>query len=474
MSTLRRTTIVTAAACLALAGGTVAVAASPVTGLHPTPGGTWAGDPYFPALGATGYDALTYHLDLDYEPVDASSGTLDATSTMTFRATKTLSSFNLDLRGLEVSSVRVNGLRATFTHVDGELIVTPRLPLLARLPVVVTVEYGGTTGRPRDIEDSLYGWVSTADGAMVVNEPDGAPTWFPVNDDPNDKAIYTFRITVPEGKTAVANGLPIGQPRTRDGKTTFRWFEPSPMASYLTTASIGDFDITTTRTEDGLPIIDAIDRDVTAANRTTSEASLAKQADMIAFFSEHFGPYPFTSAGAIVDDDTVGYALETQSRAVYSRVASEGTVAHEIAHQWYGNTVSPHRWADIWLNEGFATYAAWMWGEHTGGQTVEARAAAVYATPATSPFWSTVVADPGATGLFASAVYSRGALTLHELQQEIGEDDFAALLKAWPKERRNATGSTSDFIALAERISGQDLGAFFDAWVYTGTKPTTW
>ncbi len=483
MSPLRRTLPVATALVLGLTGTAVGSSASAAPAARPPvlgqpvvgqPGGSWAGDPYFPSMGATGYDALTYHLDLDYDPVDATSGTLDATALLTLRPTKTLSSFNLDLRGLDVSSVRVNGLRADFTHEGGDLTVTPRWPLLKHVPAIVQISYGGTTGRPVDAEGSLYGWVSTADGAMVVNEPDGAPTWFPVNDDPNDKAIYTFDITVPKGKAAVANGVQIGTPKTRAGRTTYRWFESSPMASYLTTATIGDFDITTTRGPRGIPIVNAVDRDVTPANRATSEASLAKQADMIAFFSDHFGRYPFASAGAIVDDDSVGYALETQSRAVYSRSASEGTVAHEIAHQWYGNSVSPHRWSDIWLNEGFATYAAWMWGEHTGGRTVEARAAAVYATPATSGLWTTVMADPGPLNLFAGAVYDRGALTLHELRKKIGDDDFATLLKAWARDYRYGNATTADLVALAESISGQDLSAFFETWAFTPEKPTTW
>ncbi|KHL16059.1 peptidase M1-like protein [Mumia flava] len=478
MRPLRRTALAVTAACsalcLGLAGAVAPAAAGPPSFLQPQPGGSSAGDPYFPLLGATGYDTLTYHLKLDYTPVDAASGDLDAVALMTLRPDVTLSSFNLDLRGLDVSSVRVNGLEAEFTHEYGELTVTPRFPLLKRVPAVVKVTYGGTTGQPRDLGGSLYGWVSTADGAMVVNEPDGAPTWYPVNDDPNDKAVYTFAITVPEGKAAIANGVPVGQPRTRDGRTTYRWFESKPMASYLSTATIGDFDITTTDGPKGLPIIDAIDRDVTPTNRTTSEASLAKQGDMIAFFTDHFGPYPFDSAGGIVDDDSVGYALETQSRAVYSRVAREGTVAHEIAHQWYGNTVSPHRWADIWLNEGFATYAAWMWAEHSGGTTVADSAASVYAIPADNAFWETVMADPGPVDLFAGAVYSRGALTLYELQQTIGEKDFAKLLKAWPRTYRYDAASTADFIALAEKISKQDLDEFFEVWAYTPEKPTSW
>ena len=191
-------------------------------------------------------------------------------------------------------------------------------------------------------------------------------------------------------------------------------------------------------------------------------------------FLETFGPYPFNSFGSIVDDDSVGYALETQTRPVYSRVASEGTVVHELAHQWFGNAVSPHRWADIWLNEGWATYAQWMWSEDQGRATAQEQFDSVMARAADQPFWDVVVADPGPLGLFSGAVYSRGAATLYALRQKIGDEAFLAGSRAWVSRYNDGNASTADFEALFEEASGQHLDHFFDVWVRTPEKPTTW
>jgi aminopeptidase N len=202
---------------------------------------------------------------------------------------------------------------------------------------------------------------------MVASEPEGSMTWYPVNDHPTDKASYSFEITVPEGKVAVANGLPPRDPVTEDGWTTWYWDAPDLQASYLTTASVGDYEVRPVYySSSGIPILDFVDDGVTGNALTTTNASLAQQAAMLDFFESIYGPYPFNSYGSIVDDDSVGYALETQTRPIYSGQANEGTVAHEAAHMWLGNAVSPGRWQDIWLNEGWATYSTWLWNDHRG------------------------------------------------------------------------------------------------------------
>jgi aminopeptidase N len=245
------------------------------------------------------------------------------------------------------------------------------------------------------------------------------------------------------------------------------------MASYLSTASVGDYDLRESETASGLPIIDAVDDALTPADLAETEASLALEPEMIGFL-EQFGPYPFNSAGSIVDDDSVGYALECQTRPVYSEVADESTVMHELAHQWFGNAVSPYRWADIWLNEGWATYAQWIWSEDQGGDTAQQAFDQVMGIPATSSFWDVVVADPGPFGLFSGAIYSRGAATLFALRQKIGDDAFLEGAREWVARYDGGTASTDDFEALMEEVSGQDLGAFFDVWVRTPEKPTSW
>jgi aminopeptidase N len=173
-----------------------------------------------------------------------------------------------------------------------------------------------------------------------------------------------------------------------------------------------------------------------------------------------------------VDDDSVGYALETQTRPVYSRVASESTVVHELAHQWFGNAVSPERWQDIWLNEGWATYVEWLWSEDSGGDSAQASFEAVMEIPADDPFWDLAIADPGPLGLFNGAVYDRGAATLHALRVEVGDQAFFEAAREWLERYDDSTGTTEDFETVYEEVSGQDLDSFFDEWLRTPSKPT--
>lgn len=464
-------------------------------------GSAGGGDPYFPAAGNGGYDVQHYDLDLTYTPPAPSpaplTGQLDAVATIDLVATQDLDRFHLDLRGLDVNALSVNGRAAASiaapasgATVDGaaywqtqdddariwELTVQPRPKLKQGDRVRVVVEYGGATTRPADIEGALYGWVTTRDGAMVVNEPEGAMTWFPVSDLPTDKATYRFDITVPEGKVAVANGLPAGPPVTEDGWTTWSWDARDLQASYLATASVGDFEqLATTYSSSGVPILDFVDRDLSPARRATTLASLALQDEMIDLFEGMFGAYPFVAAGSIVDDDSVGYALESQTRPVYSSQASQGTVAHEIAHQWFGNAVSPQRWRDIWLNEGWATYATWLWTESRGGATAQQAYNNWYAPARNGAYWQLPIGDPGALGLFLAQVYNRGAATLHALRVEVGDEAFFEGARLWLQRYDDATGTSEDFQAVYEEVSGDDLDQFFQTWLYDAAKPpATW
>jgi aminopeptidase N len=483
---------------LGVGGGAMAAPGDP-GGRRFRAGAPGAGDSYFPFAGNGGYDVQHYDLDItDAPPAPDPAplvGQLRGVATIDLVATQNLDRFNLDLRGMDVRAITVNGrrLREVTPPAPGaggggpaywqvqddearvwELMVQPRPKLKRGARARVVVAYGGQTTRPEDIEGALYGWVTTRDGAMVVSEPEGSMTWYPVSDHQTDKATYSFEITVPEGKAAVANGLPARRPITKKGWTTWFWDAPDLQASYLTTASVGDYELRYSKTDDGLPIIDAIDDGLTPANAATTDASLKLQPDMIAFLEVTFVPYPFNSFGSIVDDDSVGYALETQTRPVYSRVASESTVVHELAHQWFGNAVSPERWQDIWLNEGWATYVEWLWSEDSGGDSAQASFDAVMETPADDPFWDLAIADPGPLGLFNGAVYDRGAATLHALRVKVGDQAFFEAAQEWLERYDDATGTTEDFEAVYEEVSGQGLDAFFDVWLRTPSKPTTW
>lgn len=462
-----RTAVVGGVATATLLAG--AAVAAPSSGAG-TVGSEGAGDPYFPRAGNGGIDVVRYDLRLDYDPPSSPRrlvGRLDGVAVITLRTTQRLTRFDLDLRGLRAERVRVDGRLARFSHGRGELRIRPARTLPAGEVVEVRIAYGGRTGRPRDLGGALYGWVTTADGAMVASQPDGSSTWFPVSDHPTDKARFRFRVRVPEGLVAVANGLPVDR-TTRRGHTAWSWHAADPMAPYLATVTVGNFRLDRYRDRStGVLVVDAVDRDLPRS----AAAGLAATGDMLDFFERRFGPYPFAAYGAIVDDDDLGYALETQTRSLFSGAAEEEVVAHELAHQWLGNHVSVERWADIWLNEGWATYATWLWAEHAHGRPARRAYDAVRAIPASDPFWHTVLADPGPRGLFDAPVYDRGAATLHALRTRLGDRDFLRLARLWVWRHGGGNAGTADFQALAEEVSGTDLSGFFDAWVRTPRKP---
>jgi aminopeptidase N len=431
-------------------------------------GAPGVGDPYFPRAGNGGYDVAHYDLAIQYDPA---TRTLTGTTTITATATQSLRRFNLDLvRSLKVSELTVDGKPAKQARNHRELRVTPARTLKDGDKFTVVVTYGGTTHRPHDVTGSLFGWVSTKDGAFVANECDGAPTWFPSNDHPTDKATYDLAIRVPKGKTAISNGDLVGS-TTDAAWTTWKWHAPDLMASYLVTATIGDFDITTDTGPHGLPILNAVDPDL----GPRAGRALKQQPEILEFFEGIFGPYPFSSAGGIVDHaPRVGYALETQTRPLYNRPPGTGTVAHELSHQWFGDAVSLQRWNDMWLNEGFATYAEVLWGEHLGKESPQQVFDELYAIPAEDSFWLIAPGQPGVENLFSGPVYSRGFMTLQALRGKVGDDAFFKILRRWTAQHDDSDATTFDFITLAENVSGLQLDHFFDLWLYTPKKPVDW
>ncbi|MBA4609081.1 immune inhibitor A [Aeromicrobium sp. Marseille-Q0843] len=644
----------------------------------PRPGAPGIGDLYFPTDGNGGYDVGHYDLDIAYDPP---TDRLRGRATISARTTHALSAFNLDLNGLTVTSVRVDGRPARWRHVGDELTVIPRRALAKRARFHVVVTYGGV---PLVLDEPALGRAGvfpTDDGALIVGQPHVADTWFPVNDHPLDKASYRFRVTVPRGLEAVANGRLAGV--RRHGRTqTWTWVARDPMASYLATATVGQFNLDHRRVA-GIDYWDAIDPvlyeqpeprtgeryainggensayqrlsrviDVPAAGgelsfhvardtepgwdhffvearpvgtedwttlpdanghttrevgnacpgwltlhpflthyqtddgaggctaegttgewhavsgasdgyeqwrldlsayagrsvevalsvvgdesvayngvyvddvvapggagstsfeadadpldgwaatgapagspgnasdwRTATESAgpstgenaeeaLAREPEIIDFLDDILGPYPFGESGGIVDDDPgLGFALENQTRPIYAQgwFTSPGdntsVVVHELAHQWTGDDLALEAWQHIWLNEGFASYMEWLWSQDGGGASAQEIFDFYAAIPADDPFWATVIGDPGPEHIFDGPVYDRGAMALHALRLEIGDGDFFRLLRRWTAMQAGGNVRTDEFTSLAERVSGEDLDAFFTAWLFTPEKP---
>jgi aminopeptidase N len=425
-----------------------------------------APDSLFPEVGSSRYNVKHYALSLTYQ----TSGSIKAKTTLLAKAKKPLRSFSLDLEGLTVDSVTVNGRTADFSRRDNKLIIKPTKVLDGRF--WATIKYHGKPVTHIDPDGAQDGWIPTSDGATVLSEPVGAMTWFPNNNTPRDKATFDMKITVPS-KLEVAGSGDLRSVRKNAGKETWRWVQPYQQATYLAMISIGNYDVyhSTMRTTTGrkLPIWSFIEPKL-----GTQQAARALIPKAIRFLERRFGPYPFNSAGIVVKDTDVGYALETQNRPVFDNDEGETvddlTNVHEWAHQWYGDSVTLSDWGDIWLNEGFAAYAEWLWEAAHGGPSTAEQFRTAYDDPET--VWSPAPAcltDPA--DLFGQQSYLRGAMTLEALRQKVGSHDFFVILRTWAKQHKYGNVSTAQFIRLSERVSGQDLNAFFQAWLYTPEKP---
>ena len=481
--------------------------------LNPTPGSRTAGDALFPEIGNGGYNATRYVINLRYDP--ATNTFLSGTSTaMTARATKDLSQFSLDFEGLTVTGVRVAGKTATFNRVapaacspsppaascgETKLIVNPAEPIAEDQLFTVRVSYLGTPQEHTDPDSSIEGWIracstsgnpATCDGAFVVNQPIGAMTWFPSNNYPTDKALFRTAVTVPSTHKAIGVGEIESQVANGDGTTTWTWFEDDPTATYLTTATVGLFGLTTApmvedTTSQSLPVYTAIDSGCSPANTAASTLALSETPQIINFFNDYYGTYPFDSTGAVVDRTTgIGYALEVQTKPHYPSCTStlRPTIVHELAHQWFGNTVTLATWSDIWFNEGWAQWSDWF---HSAPGTAtpavaEANWQAEY-NDGDDQKWeiAPAVLDGDPANLFATfPTYTRGAMTLEGYRQIVGDTKFFEFAQQLLSRYRYGNITTQQVIDLALEISDftgpelAQLALYFDQWLYGTARPT--
>ncbi|SDP47714.1 Peptidase family M1 [Nakamurella panacisegetis] len=432
-------------------------------------GSVGIGDPYYPRSGNGGYEVDHYDIDLTYDPA-RNALTAVTTVSATVTAGGKLGRFNLDLQPqMQVASVTVDTVAAGFTHSGAELTVTPRVGLAPGRRITVVVTYSGAPaaigGGTAGMGDG--GWYRTpSGGAVAIGEPYSGSAWYPVNEHPSDTATYRVTATVPQKWSVISNGVAqtTGLPAPSGGSKVFRWAQNEPITSYESTIYIDTFSTVTGTTADGKPIVS-----VFAPGDSAKDRGLAAQtAKILQVLSSHFGTYPFDAAGGIYTNQELSFALETATRPVYANWVDLDTVVHELTHQWFGDDVVIKRWADICLNECFASYGPWLWHQDVDHADLDAEWVAEMAKYAgDASFWASPLVDMGAGNEFTS-VYSRGPLAIHALRKQMGEKAFAALLKGWPATFGGRAASFDDLVAYAGRLSGQNLTGFMNAW-FRGT-----
>ena len=442
----------------------------------PTPGSAGIGDSLFDTLGNGGYDVLHYDLHLRYETASPAQA-IDGTVTIEARATQSLSRFNLDFDGDSVGSVAVDDCAATWVRDGEELIITPADPIRRGERFEVKVSH--FTATPVEPDPNVFldaPFFITPDGSAWAGQPDNAHRIFPSNDHPRDLASFDFRIDVPAGTTAVANGRLRGR-HTHHGRTVWRYQQRQPMATELAQVAVGAFTVIERGRHHGVDVRDVVPTRLVA----DLDPKLATVIAHLDWLVDLVGPYPFDTYGTLPVDAPLGFALETQTLSLFDDFifgfpaeVYESIMVHELAHQWFGNSVAPANWSDVWMNEGHAT-----WYEVT------------YFTPPDSPeflefmqfvyeFSDIFRTDYGAVGaprsghpddLFNLNVYYGGALVLYALHQQVGDADFRRIERRWVRDYRGRSATSADFIELASRVSGQDLTEFLNAWLYGDTTP---
>jgi aminopeptidase N len=432
--------------------------------------GADVGDPYFPSLGNTGIDALHYDLEVVYDPVTTR---LDGVVGIDVAAEIDLAAFDLDLVGLHVAAVAVDGVPASFEVTADEIQIELASAVPAGSGMHVQVTYGGVMAPAASPSQEFeLGWIPRPWGAYVAAEPDGARNWFPADDHPTDKATYSLAVVVPATATVAATGLLTGVQDVPGDRRRWSFEARDPTASYLVSVAVGEF--TLTAPAPAGTGSDPVLRHALAPETAGSEA-LGQTAAMIDFLEGLFGPYPFEAYGVVAVPEDLGYALENQTLTLIGQDFLEDpdfapvVLLHEVAHQWAGDDVSVERWADIWLSEGFATYAEWMWQEHTGGPSVQVSAAGAHDEASSGRLAPPL--DPGPDAMFGRTVYVRGALALHALRQAVGDQVFSAITLAWFQRHGGGSASTADFLALVTELGGPAAAATVESWLTAPEVP---
>ncbi|MGE0216922.1 M1 family metallopeptidase [Mycolicibacterium sp.] len=426
-------------------------------------------DPYLPGTGNFGYRASRYELELEYK---VAINRLTGFATITAVTLAELKTFTLDLSpALAVTKVSVNGKRpAQYRTAAGKLHITLPDRLPAGAAMSIAVRYGGT---PRPIRSHWgdVGFEELTEGALVAGQPNGASSWFPCDDHPAAKASFGIQISTESPYYALANGKLLNR-RARAGTTTWTYEQSEPTSTYLITLQIGMYGRHRVA-KNGVEIAAVLPDRLRAA----FDHDFGRQAQMMKLFTKLFGPYPLASGyTVVVTDDDLEIPLEAQGISIFGANHCDGhrgaerLIAHELAHQWFGNSVTVQRWRHIWLHEGFACYAEWLWSEHCGERSAE-HWARHYHQRLVDSAQDLVLADPGPRDMFDDRVYKRGALTLHALRNHIGDANFFALLKDWTTRYRHSSVVTDDFTGLAAHYADDSLRPLWARWLYSTDVP---
>ena len=424
-------------------------------------------DPYLPTHGNAGYTVSRYELDLDYR---VASNRLSARARLHATATQPLDRLSLDLAGLRVAKVTVNGGRAArYTQRVGKLTIWLASPVAVGAGVVLDIQY---SGRPSPTVGTWgeVGWEELTDGVIVAGQPDGAPSWFPCNDHPSDKASFSIAVTADAGYHVVANGT-LTERVVMSSRERWCFEQREPMATYLATVQIGRYKVIETS---AAPVrqLAAVPERLQGVFRH----DFGRQQEMMVLFERLFGPYPFADYTVVVADDELEIPLEAQGLSVFGRNHLDGRrghqrlVAHELAHQWFGNSLTVRRWQDIWLHEGFACYAEWLWSEGSGGPSADVLAGRAWDRLSALP-QDITVGDPGPELMFDDRVYKRGALTLHALRLTVGHATLVEILRAWTQTHAHGTVVTDDFVDVASRHAEEPLHELFRSWLFEQPLP---
>lgn len=438
----------------------------------PVAAGAGVGDPYFPDYGSAGYDALHYAIDLDWD-VDRHS--LQATTTITARATEALQSFFVDL-ALTVESVEVDGRPATFGR-DGfqDVLITPSVPIATDTQFTVVITY---SGRPQDVERKGVARPVYVDGDEVViaGEPESAAWWFPSDDHPSDPATVDLHVTVPTGTEVVSIGELVSRDTDADPATaTWHWRSSDPVATYLIMLGIGQYELRESEADDR-QVVYAVSERLSDTDRRAAFAALERTPTIIAELETTFGAYPFGQVGGFVPASGLWFdGLENQTRPTYkassiisARFSTE-LLVHELSHMWFGDHVTLRQWDDLFDSEAYASWSAWEYADRKGGASADDELRSTYDYYKTRRgFWRITMIDPGRDHLF-DAVYLRGPMTLQALRNVIGDPAFFRLTEDWAQTPGDR--SLEQWMVKAQSVTARDLTPFFDAWIYGDTAP---